>query len=121
LSVKARTGNFAIGSIYQFNADYPFLVRRVPTWHLQRAVQDIVRYQACPPGGHSHTRQAPLKDAAAVNTIRWALTQALTATSLPLELASGGRTKWNRTRLGLPKTYALDALYVSQVDAVSGW
>ncbi|EAY56097.1 MAG: putative endonuclease, partial [Leptospirillum rubarum] len=46
--------------------------------------------------------KAPLKDAAAVNTTRWALFQALKATGLPVETASGGRTKYNRTRLGIP-------------------
>ena len=62
----------------------------------------------------------PLKDAAAVNATRWALAQALNATGLPLELASGGRTKFNRTRLHLPKTHALDAACVGRVDAVFG-
>ena len=45
----------------------------------------------------------PLKDAAAVNATRWALTNALKTTGLPLELSSGGRTKFNRMALGVPK------------------
>lgn len=45
--------------------------------------------------------QAPLKDAAAVNSTRWAIFQSLTATGLPVECGSGGRTKWNRSRLGI--------------------
>jgi 5-methylcytosine-specific restriction endonuclease McrA len=65
--------------------------------------------------------KAPLKDAAAVNTTRWALFQALKATGLPVETASGGRTKWNRTRLLLPKTHALDAACVGKVDRIEGW
>ena len=36
-------------------------------------------------------------------------------------LASGGRTKFNRVRLGLPKTHALDAVCVGQMDGVQGW
>ena len=62
----------------------------------------------------------PLKDAAAVNSSRWALFNALKATGLPISTGSGGRTKFNRVRLGVPKTHALDALCVGQVDAVHG-
>ena len=57
----------------------------------------------------------PLKDAAAVNTTRWALANALKDTGLPVELASGGQTKYNRVRLGLQKTHALDAVCVGVV------
>ncbi|MDD2727621.1 RNA-guided endonuclease IscB [Malikia sp.] len=63
----------------------------------------------------------PLKDAAAVNSTRRALVQALTATGLPVETASGGRTKYNRPRLGLPKTHALDAVCVGDVNVVTDW
>jgi 5-methylcytosine-specific restriction endonuclease McrA len=49
--------------------------------------------------------QQPLRDAAAVNSTRWALYQALQATGLPVEAGTGGRTKYNRTRLGWPKTH----------------
>jgi len=40
---------------------------------------------------------------------------------LPVEMASGGRTKWNRSRFGIPKMHALDALCVGDVEAVAGW
>lgn len=63
----------------------------------------------------------PLKDAAAVNSTRWALVQALKATGMPVETGTGGRTKFNRTRLELPKTHALDAVCVGQLDFVTGW
>jgi hypothetical protein len=53
--------------------------------------------------------QAPLRDAAAVNTTRWELYQRLKATGLEVESGTGGRTKYNRSRLGLPKTHWLDA------------
>lgn len=56
--------------------------------------------------------KAPLRDAAAVNTTRWALYRRLQATGLPVEIGTGGRTKFNRTRLGLPKTHWLDAACV---------
>jgi len=62
-----------------------------------------------------------LKDAAAVNVTRWALLNALKGTGLPVTTGSGGRTKYNRSRLGLPKTHALDAVCVGTTDAVTGW
>ncbi len=54
----------------------------------------------------------PLKDAAAVNSTRWALYRRLAATGLPVETGTGGRTKYNRTRRSLPKTHWLDAACV---------
>ncbi len=54
-------------------------------------------------------RKAPLKDAAIVNTMRWALYENLKALGLPLETGSGGLTKWNRQNQGLPKAHWIDA------------
>jgi hypothetical protein len=54
----------------------------------------------------------PLADAAAVNTTRWALYERLKAVGLPVETGTGGQTKFNRTRLGLPKTHWGDAVAV---------
>ena len=58
--------------------------------------------------------KAPLKDAAAVNSTRWALYEGLKNTGLPVEAGSGGLTKYNRKRLGLPKTHWLDAACVGE-------
>lgn len=63
----------------------------------------------------------PLRDAAAVNSTRWALKAALEARFGPVAVFTGGRTKWNRSRLGLPKTHALDAACVGLVEDLSGW
>lgn len=41
----------------------------------------------------------PLADAAAVNTTRWALLEALKSSGLPVETGSGGLTKFNRSQL----------------------
>jgi 5-methylcytosine-specific restriction endonuclease McrA len=60
----------------------------------------------------------PLKDAAAVNSTHWALFHRLKETGLPVSTASGGLTKFNRTRLGLPKAHWLDAACVGQVDSL---
>lgn len=65
--------------------------------------------------------KTPLKDAAAVSSTRWALCRRLEGTGLPVETGSGGRTKFNRTRLGLPKTHALDAACVGLVEDIRSW
>ncbi len=65
--------------------------------------------------------KCPLKDAAAVNTTRWALFNTLQATGLPVTTGSGGLTKFNRARLGIPKTHALDAACVGHIDALCDW
>ena len=56
----------------------------------------------------------PLKDAAAINVTRWKLFGTLRSTGLPLEVGSGGRTKFNRTVQGHPKTHWLDAVCVGE-------
>ncbi len=53
-----------------------------------------------------------LKDAASVNSIRWALYERLKQTGVPIETGTGGRTKWNRTQRELPKTHWIDAACV---------
>jgi len=55
---------------------------------------------------------SPLKGAAAVNTTRWALYRRIKATGLPVEVGTGGRTKYNRSVRQLPKTHWLDAACV---------
>jgi 5-methylcytosine-specific restriction endonuclease McrA len=54
----------------------------------------------------------PLADTAAVNTTRCCLLERLKATGLPVETGTGGQTKFNRTRLGLPKQHSYDAVAV---------
>ena len=56
--------------------------------------------------------RAPLKDAAAVNTTRWALYARLKQEDLPIECGSGGLTKFNRTQRNLPKAHWIDAACV---------
>jgi 5-methylcytosine-specific restriction endonuclease McrA len=58
--------------------------------------------------------KAPLKDAAAVNITRWALFEWLKRCGLPIECGSGGLTKFNRIRRGLPKTHWCDAANVGK-------
>jgi 5-methylcytosine-specific restriction endonuclease McrA len=63
-------------------------------------------------------QKRPLKDAAAVNSTRWALFRSLDSTGLPVSVGSGGLTKFNRTRLDLPKTHWLDAACVGVVSSL---
>jgi hypothetical protein len=58
--------------------------------------------------------KAPLKDAAAVNTTRWALSERLKALGLPVECGSGGLTRFNRSSRDLEKTHWLDAACVGK-------
>ena len=56
-----------------------------------------------------------LKDATAVNTIRWKLYETLKATGLPVISGTGGKTAYHRTLAGLPKTHYYDAASVAFV------
>ncbi len=58
--------------------------------------------------------EAPLKDAAAVNSTRWELYNRLKAFGLPVEAGSGGLTKFSRTQQGLPKSHWADAACVGK-------
>jgi 5-methylcytosine-specific restriction endonuclease McrA len=59
----------------------------------------------------------PLKDAAAINATRYTLLEQLRLTGLPLEIGSGGLTKFNRTMQNYPKTHWLDAVCVGKSGA----
>jgi len=56
--------------------------------------------------------RSPLKDATAVNATRWALYERLKELGLPIEVGSGGLTKFNRVSRKLEKTHWLDAACV---------
>ena len=60
-----------------------------------------------------------LKDAQAVNTIRWKIVETLKATELPILYGTGGKTKYHRKRAGLPKTHYYDAACVACVPQKS--
>ncbi len=63
----------------------------------------------------------PSKDAAAVNSTRWALFNTLKNTGVPVTTGSGGQTKFNRTRLDIHKTHALDAACVGNTEEIKDW
>ena len=60
----------------------------------------------------------PLADAAAVNATRWKLYDELKSIGLPVEVGSGGLTKYNLCRQNLPKTHWLDAANVGKVETL---
>jgi hypothetical protein len=60
---------------------------------------------------------APLKDAAAVNATRYATGNVLKCFGLPITFSSGGRTKFNRVKLGYSKDHWIDAAVVGESGA----
>jgi 5-methylcytosine-specific restriction endonuclease McrA len=89
--------------------------------NLKKGTQDIKDFLSGQPDLLSRIlsqTKRPLKDAAAVNSTRWALLNRLKETGLPVSTGSGGLTKFNRTRLGLPKTHWLDAACVGETESL---
>lgn len=56
----------------------------------------------------------PLHDAAAINSIRWAIAEELKAFGFSITFWSGGRTKYNRIRQGYGKDHWVDAACVGE-------
>ncbi|MBW6413990.1 hypothetical protein KZZ20_00395 [Methylacidiphilum fumariolicum] len=42
-------------------------------------------------------------------------------TRLPIKPGRVGRTKWNRSRLSIPKAHCLEAAGVEEVESIEGW
>ena len=62
----------------------------------------------------------PMKDAQAVNTIRWKISETLKNTGMPLSHGTGGKTRHNRKQAGLPKTHYYDAASVNCIPIDDG-
>lgn len=87
----------------------------------QKGVQDVRDFLKDQPDlAYRILKQAktPLKDAAAVNSTRWKLFETLKAVSLPITTGTGGQTKFNRIRLGLPKEHWLDAACIGVTETL---
>lgn len=70
--------------------------------------------------GYPHIQaqaRQPLKDAAAINSIRYTIGNRLKKLGLPVSFWSGGRTKHNRVRQGYVKDHWLDAACVGETGA----
>lgn len=90
--------------------------------NLKKDTQDIKQFLAKKPDVLKRIqaqKKRPLKDAAAVNSTRWALFNPLKETGLPVTTGSGGQTKFNRTRYKLPKSHWLDAACVGKVEELN--
>lgn len=57
----------------------------------------------------------PLADTAAVNATRWELFHRLEDIGLSVSTGTGGQTKFNRTKFGLPKQHWIDACCIGMV------
>lgn len=89
--------------------------------NLKKGTQDIEQFLLKKPDLLKQIKaqqKRPLKDAAAVNSTRWALFHRLEKTGLPVSVGSGGLTKLNRTRFDLAKTHWLDAACVGVMESV---
>ncbi|MFB7182465.1 RNA-guided endonuclease IscB [Streptomyces sp. NPDC056257] len=62
----------------------------------------------------------PLQDVAAMNATRLQLVRELEGQDMPVHAWSGGRTRWNRFALGLPKSHTIDALATGVMDHERG-
>lgn len=83
--------------------------------YVKKGTQEISAFLKHDPERLAHILahvKTPLRDAAAVNSTRWALFEQCKALRLPVECGSGGLTKYNRTRRDLPKTHWIDAACV---------
>src|SRR5690606_20116359 len=92
--------------------------------NLRKAAQDVTQFLEKDPKRLTKIQaqaKHPLRDAAAVNATRWKLLNALEETELAVRTGSGGLTKYNRLKLGIPKTHALDAVCVGEVGFVEQW
>ncbi|MDR2141902.1 MAG: hypothetical protein LBR11_08975 [Deltaproteobacteria bacterium] len=65
--------------------------------------------------------KAPLQDAAAVNITRRALWSKVKEFGPPMTMGYGALTQYNRFKLDLPKTHALDAARVAKVSRLIDW
>ncbi len=87
--------------------------------NIKKGTQDIEKFLAKKPEVLKKIlsqAKRPLVDAAAVNSTRWALFSRLKEKGLSVTTGSGGLTKFNRTRMELPKTHWLDAACVGSVE-----
>lgn len=63
----------------------------------------------------------PLKDASAVNATRNKLLAEMLKTGLAVETGTGAQTKYNRKLYRIPKTHALDAACVGDIQGIKNW
>ncbi|HEC85398.1 MAG TPA: HNH endonuclease, partial [Thioploca sp.] len=90
--------------------------------NINKGNKDIKEFLKCKPKRLKKIQaqaKAPLKDTAAVNATRYATGNALKGFDLPITItfSSGGRTKFNRVKLGYSKDHWIDAACVGESGA----
>lgn len=87
-----------------------------------RSIEELLtKYQKRMTNALDYTKK-PLRSAEALHaTHQEALTKAIKATDLCIELTSGGSTKFNCRNLSAQKTYALDAACVGKMQSINHW
>lgn len=73
-----------------------------------------------PKKAESIRKRPSLRDSAAVNSTRSEIYRRISL-HLPCESGTGGQTKYNRERIGIPKTHALDAACTGEVSSLTNW
>lgn len=112
LTLACRPCNQAKGNqdIKDFLSGKPDVLKRVVS-----QAKSPLKVRNALPGKLLSSTQENLADAAAINSTRWTLFNRLKETKLEVTTGSGGKTKFNRIRLGLQKTHWLDAACVGDV------
>ena len=87
-----------------------------PSYNQAKRSRSVEGFLARRPG-----RLRRVLDGAAVNATRRVLFEGLERTGLPVSGHSGKLTKFNRARLGVPKSHTLDAACVGETSALKGW
>lgn len=84
---------------------------------------DLSLEEFCPEKAESIRKQlkAPLKDAAAMNAIRYRIVDRIRSLGFPVTTSTGSMTKFNRKQFSVPKEHCLDALFSGETREISGW
>ncbi len=88
------------------------LVLACEACNLEKGTQDVRAFLADQPESLERILaqlKTPFQAAAAVNATRRRMYEDLLTTGVPVEASTGGRTQYNRVRLGLPKQHWIDA------------
>ena len=88
-----------------------------------QAKDDLSLEEFCPDRAEEIRKRlkAPLKDASAMNAIRYRLVDELKNTGIETGISFGSQTKYNRHRYNIPKEHCLDALFSGETREIRGW
>lgn len=107
---QARGGSGRVSNLVAACIDCNQAKRSMPVDDFVRDPVRLSRIKKC--------LKAGLRDAAWMNATRYSLVRQLRGRGHHVETSTGARTKYTRTRLGVPKSHSLDALCVGEPDSV---